>query len=339
VNRFVARYGSVKQGDAKTLRTFLDILVKNGVVSRSPKPAGTEADRIADEFAEYLQQERALAPCTISYYRFLVASFVVHCFGGGCIDLSAICPRDVIAFVRYDATRRCAASAKNTATALRSFLRYLQYRGIIDRDISSVVPSVAAWSLSNVPKGLTREQVTRVLASCNRRTAIGRRDYAVLLLLARLGLRAGEVANLTLDSIDWANGTISICGKGGKLCTLPLPVDVGNAIAVYLRKDRKPVVSRHLFLRIPAPHTGFYTRSAVGLIVKYALARAGINSRSKGAHQLRHALAVEMLKRGASLPQIGEVLRHEKPKTTFIYAKVDFARLRKMAKRWPGGVA
>lgn len=339
VDKFVARYCSVKQGDAETLRTFHNILVKNGAASPTPEPARTEAARIADEFAEYLRKERALAPSTISYYQPLVAAFLAHCFGNGSINLSAICARGVIAFVRHDATRRSAASAKNTATALRSFLRYLQYRGLVGRDLSSAVPTVAAWSLSNIPKGLTREQVTRVLASCNRRTAIGRRDYAVLLLLARLGLRAGEVANLTLDSIDWANGTISVHGKGGKLCTLPLPLDVGNAIAVYLRKDRKTVASRHLFLRIPAPHTGFYTRTAVGLIVKYALARAGIQSRSKGAHQLRHALATEMLKRGASLPQIGEVLRHQKPKTTFIYAKVDFARLRKMARQWPGGVA
>lgn len=339
VDSFVLRYCSVKQGDAKTLRMFHSILVENGAVFPIPEPAKTEGARIADEFAEYLCKDRALAPSTISSYRPLVESFLVHCFGSGSIDLSAVCPRDVIAFVRYDATRRSAVSAKNTAVALRSFLRYLQYRGFIDQDLSSAVPTVAAWSLSNVPRGLTREQVTRLLASCNRRTAMGRRNYAVLLLLARLGLRAGEVANLTLDGIDWVSGTISVCGKGGKLCTLPLPEDVGAAIAVYLRKDRKTVASRRLFLRIPAPHTEFCSGTVVGLIVKYALARAGIQSRSKGAHQLRHALATEMLKRGASLPQIGEVLRHEKPKTTFIYAKVDVAKLRTMARRWPGGVA
>ncbi len=339
VNRFVARYCSVKQGDARTLRMLLDILVENRVASRPPELPKTEAEKITDEFAAYLRQERALAPSTVSYYRACIRSFVAHCFSGGSINLSAVCPKDVIGFVRYDATRRCAASAKNTGTALRSFLQYLQYRGLIDRDLSSSVPTVADWSLSNIPKGLTWEQVARILASCDRKTAIGRRDYAVLLLLARLGLRASEVANLTLDNIDWANGTISVCGKGGKLCALPLPRDVGNAIAVYLRRDRQTVASRHLFLRIPAPHTGFYTRTAVGLIVKYALARAGIQSRSKGAHQLRHFLATEMLKRGASLPQIGEVLRHEKPKTTFIYAKVDFAALRRLARRWRGGVA
>jgi site-specific recombinase XerD len=156
--------------------------------------------------------------------------------------------------------------------------------------------------------------------------------------LARLGLRGGEVARLTLDDIDWTTGTISVPTKGGRQCTMPLLHDVGEAIAIYLRKDRPLAPSRRLFLRIPAPAAGFEGHRAVSLVVKYALARAGVHSPSKGAHQFRNALATEMLQKGASLSEIGEVLRHRKPKTTFIYAKVDLATLRPLARAWPGGV-
>jgi site-specific recombinase XerD len=152
-------------------------------------------------------------------------------------------------------------------------------------------------------------------------------------------LRSGEVAFLTLDDIDWTAGTISVRSKSPVSCQLPLPRDVGDAIASYLQKGRPAVSSRRVFLRIPAPHVGFEGASAISLIVKYALRRAGIQSRSQGAHQFRHALATEMLKHGAALSEIGEVLRHSKPKTTFIYAKVDVAALLPLARPWPGGVA
>jgi integrase/recombinase XerD len=209
---------------------------------------------------------------------------------------------------------------------------------MIDRDLSGSVPTVRCWSLSGIPKALTRKQVTRVLAGCNRKTATGRRDFAVLLLLARLGLRAGEVAALRLKDIDWTAGTLIVSGKGAKECKLPLPHDVGQAIAVYLCKDRPSVPSNRVFLRITAPHKGFEGSRAVCTIVKSALARVDTGFRSKGAHQFRHTLATRMLANGASLLDIGSVLRHEKPKTTFLYAKVDFKALRPIAKPWPGGV-
>lgn len=338
-NQYLARYANIKQGDAKTLRMLLDILVGEGIVRRPPEPAKTEAEKSVDGFSIYLEQQLALAPRTIEGLSRHIRFFLAYRFGDMVVDLRAVQPEDVIAFVRRDAARKCAASAKNTTTALRSFLRYLQYSGFHNRDLASAVPSVADWSLSNIPRGLSRHQVRCVLCSCNRKTSIGRRDYAVLLLLVRLGLRAGEVAALTLDDIDWAMGSISVCSKGGTLCRLPLPRDVGDAIATYLRKDRPTVSSRRVFLRIPAPHTGFEGHRAVCLIVKYALARAGVQSRSRGAHQFRHTLASEMLKHGAALVDIGHILRHKKPKTTFIYAKVDFAALRPLAKRWPGGIA
>jgi len=167
--------------------------------------------------------------------------------------------------------------------------------------------------------------------------AVGRRDYAILLLLARLGLRSGEVAGLGLEDIDWKNGFFSVVGKGGCSSQLPLPADVGNAIAAYLKNGRPGLsVSRRLFLRARAPAVGF-TSMAVRDVVKRALGRAGIDSPRKGAHQFRHALATGMLNRGASLSEIGELLRHQSPDTTRIYAKVDLASLRALAMPWPGG--
>jgi integrase/recombinase XerD len=223
-------------------------------------------------------------------------------------------------------------------SALRSFLRFAQYCGKVTSNLAACVPSVANWSLSTVPKSLPPGEVKRVLAGCNRETATGQRDYAILLLLARLGLRAGEVANLALDDMDWEKGCITIRGKAGRVDQLPLPTEVGRAIVAYLRKGR-PISSnsRRLFLRIKAPITSFKDHRTVGSIVKSALARAGINSSRKGAHQFRHALASDMLREGRSLSEIGEILRHRSPQTTAIYAKVDLRSLRSLALPWIGG--
>lgn len=338
-DQYVARHGNVKQGDAKTLRMLLGILLRMGVVRPQPEPTRTEAECVVDAFANYLSEQRALASSTITGMCQQIRYFLAFRFGKGAIDLTAILPEEVIAFVRQEAARKCSASAKNTTSALKSFFQYLQFSRALGRDLVAAVPSVAHWSLSNIPKGPSRVQVSRALSSCDQSTPIGRRDYAVLLLLVRLGLRPGEVAFLTLDDIDWSAGTITVRSKSPKSCRLPLPRDVGDAIASYLRKDRPAVSSRRVFLRIPAPHVGFEGASAISLIVKYALRRAGIQSRSLGAHQFRHALATEMLKHGAALPEIGEVLRHSKAKTTFIYAKIDVAALLPLARLWPGGVA
>ena len=197
---------------------------------------------------------------------------------------------------------------------------------------------MARWSFSTVPKHLSPDQVRRVLRSCNRGTALGLRDYTILLLLARLGLRAGEVVRLNLEDIDWDNARITVCGKGGKWAQLPLPADVARAIAHYLRRVRPRCAGRRVFIRDYAPAGGFNSAAAVASIVKRALARAGVTSTRKGAHLLRHSLATDMLRRGASLDEIGEVLRHKSPDTTAIYAKVDLKALRMLALPWPGGV-
>jgi integrase/recombinase XerD len=180
--------------------------------------------------------------------------------------------------------------------------------------------------------------VRRLLARINRRTAVGRRDYAILLLLARLGLRSGEVVFLELDDINWKDGSFSVRGKGGRRFQLPLPADVGEAIVAYVRHGRPTSNSRRVFLRAKAPFRGFLGPSAVGSIVRHALLRAGIDAPTTGAHQFRHGLATEMLRHGASLSEIGELLGHRSPETTKIYTKVDLDALRTLALPWPGGV-
>jgi site-specific recombinase XerD len=223
-------------------------------------------------------------------------------------------------------------------TALRVFFRFAQQRGDLTTDLAAAVPSVAHWSLAAIPQALTPDQVARVLASCDTQTAIGRRDRAILVLLARYALRGGEVAALTLDDIDWATGRLTIHGKGGRLSQFPLLTDVGTALAAYLQQDRPTGTScRHVFMRIPAPAGAFKGQGAIGDVVRRALNRAGIAAVHKGSHVLRHSVATQMLRRGAALPEIGELLRHRNPRTTAIYAKVDLTALRTVAAVWPGG--
>jgi len=204
-------------------------------------------------------------------------------------------------------------------------------------DLAAAVPVVANWSMPSIPRAISADQVHRLLTSIDRRTATGRRDYAILLLLARLGLRSSEVAFLELDDIDWNTGTLSVHGKGGLPNAVPLPLEVGQAIAAYLRDGRPPSVSRRVFLRAKAPIRGFRGASGVGSIVRHSLQRAGVDAPTYGAHQFRHGLATEMLRQGASLGEIGDVLGHRHPQTTKIYVKVDLEALRTLAPPWPGG--
>jgi site-specific recombinase XerD len=227
--------------------------------------------------------------------------------------------------------------AKLLTCALRSFLRYARYRGAVTLDLAAAVPVVANWSMPSIPRAIGTDQVRQLLASIDRRTAMGRRDYAVVLLLARLGLRSGEVAVLELDDLDWDAGQVSVRGKGGQRTALPLPADVGEAIAAYLRDGRPKSTSRRVFLRSKAPIRGFLSQCAIGSIIRHALQRAGIQAPTTGAHQFRHALATQMLRHGAALTEIGEILRHRSPETTKIYTKVDLEALRTLALPWPGG--
>ena len=199
------------------------------------------------------------------------------------------------------------------------------------------VPTVANWDLSELPKFLKPEEVESLLQSCDKSSLIGKRDYAVLLLLARLGLRSGEVVHMVLEDIDWEAGELIIRGKSARQDRLPLLQDVGEALATYLCHGRPHCSSRRVFIRQLAPHKGFSSSTAIGDIIRRAFARAGLQRMHKGAHLLRHSLATQMLNQGVSLNEIGEILRHQQPHTTEIYAKVNWGALRALAQPWPGG--
>jgi site-specific recombinase XerD len=222
-----------------------------------------------------------------------------------------------------------------TLTGLRSFLRFLQLRGDIAMDLRGAVPKIAGWRMASLPKYLPSEQLNAIVESCNRRSTIGRRDYAVLLLLARMGLRAKEVAALSLDDVDWREGIMFVRGKGGREDCMPLLAEVGSALASYLRWRRK-TSQRSLFLCHRAPHLPL-SSGAVIAIVQRACERAQLPI--VGAHRLRHSAATTRLRQGATLEEISQTLRHRHHATTAIYAKVDHCRLRELVQPWPGGAA
>src|SRR5664279_2909365 len=285
-----ARRRRPTRNDRSALQRLWDLLVRQGVVSPPVSPMATPAERLQSEFRLYLQQERALASTTQNCYLTFVGDFLTERFGVGHVDLSGLCAADVTGFVRRRAVTIRSKRVQLMTTALRSFLRFARYRGDIDKDLAACVPAVANWKLSTIPRALPPDQVELVLASVDRKTAVGRRDYAILLILARLGLRAGEIKTLTLEDLDWQEGLITVCGKAGRYSQMPLPADVGEAIADYLQNSRPTAESRNVFLRARAPAGTFRSECAIACIVKHALERAGIDTPRKGAHQFRHGL-------------------------------------------------
>jgi integrase/recombinase XerD len=256
---------------------------------------------------------------------------------GGELDLASLTAANVIGFVRASCPGRAVGTAKLIATASRSLLGYLHVEGVIGSPLASAVPSVAGGTRLGLPQGLDRDAIARLLAGCDRTTPMGRRDYAMLTLLVRLGLRAGEVASLRLDDIDWRAGELAITGKGHRIERLPLPVDVGEAVADYLRDGRPATAEgRTVFVRFHAPHRSLSV-AGVTDAVRRAAQRAGLGSVS--ARRLRHTAATAMVQAGAALPEVGQVLRHRRLLTTSIYAKVDTEALRDLARPWPGGAA
>lgn len=328
-----------RRGDPTTLDDLLETLRQGGVVSRpTPDVDETQLQRLEGEFGRYLSVERGLSQATLTNSLPFVRSFLIHRFGTRPIVMDDVRPPDVTRFLLRKLQTVGPARAKLMVGALRSFFRFLRWRGDIAIDLVSSVPKVADWRLSALPKSLQSEEVERLISSCRRETVTGQRDYTLLLLLARLGLRAGEVVAMTLDDIDWAAGGLTVRGKGGREDRLPIPRDVGQAMATYLRQGRPHDCStRRFFVRRRAPLRGFASSVAVCTIVRRALERAGIASPRKGAHLLRHSLAAEMLRKGGSLAEIGEVLRHRSVDTTAIYAKVDLVALRTLARSWPSG--
>ncbi|KKC01556.1 integrase [Mycobacterium nebraskense] len=333
--------GYVEYRSLIALRPLLDFLAPLGVLPVEEPDPPEPVEELLGRYHDYLVGERGLTARTARGYVDFVRPFVATRAHGDVLDLAGITAAEVTGFVLSACPGRSVGSAKLVVCALRSLLRWLHLSGQVPMSLASAVPSVAGWRLSSLPKGLEPGQLRRLLAGCDRRTGTGRRDYAILLLLSRLGLRAGEVARLGLDDIDWRHGELVVCGKAARIERLPLPADVGAAIAGYLRHGRPATAAgRNVFVRVHAPHRAL-TTGGVSNVVCDAAQRARLPKMH--AHRLRHTAATAMLRAGSTLPEVGQVLRHRSPLTTAIYAKVDHKALAVLARPWPvesgGGVS
>lgn len=339
VNQFLASRraaGQHRRLSPRGLIPLLGYLHAAGVLSvEAEEEPASPTDRLVKDFAGYLATERGLAPRTIVGYERVARRFLLDCAPDTSAKAWNVADLDagqVNAFLLKDTARLSVGSANNVTTALRALLRFFYVRGFNSTSLSGCVPCGGNWRDSGRAVDLTSDDVSRLLAGCDRRTAIGRRDFAILTVLSRLGLRASEVTNLTLDHLDWTLGEVTISGKGGRRDQLPLPVDVGRALADYCRRGRPPTTHRVLFLHGRAPY-GPLSYHAIGQIVMAACRRAGLPE--VRGHRLRHASACSMRRAGAPLLEIGQVLRHRWAATTALYAKDDLEALRGLARPWP----
>ena len=323
------------------ITTLLQLLGHLRVAGIASAPASQAAagppppmDLLA-RYQEYLRRERAVAECTVTGYSAHVRAFITEHLEDEARPTGLLGVDDAREFLLGRARQMAPKRAQYMATALRSFLRFLFIRGETCTDLALAVPTVRRWRLATIPRALPPEDVERLLQACEHESPTGLRNHAILLLLARLGLRASEIVTLELGDVHWRQGEIVVRGKGSSCDRLPLPRDVGEALAFYLRGGRPRSSSRRVFLRGRPPHRGLGHASTVSSIVRRALPRADLTPPTRGAHLLRHSLASSMLRHGASLAEIGQVLRHRSPGTTEIYAKLDFDALRDVALPWP----
>jgi len=336
VKRRPLRYTSAEE--IRALRQFVRHLrVERGLPVWEECKSDSPADNLTQDYVAYLRTERGLAENSILIYTPCVRDFLAYRLNQkGSLALETLDANTIRAFLMERIPRRSPEPARLLSVALRSLLRFLFLRGKTPRDLTPAVPMVRTYRQSGVPSGLSPEEVESVLSATDRSTARGRRDYAVLLLLARLGLRASEIMSLELGDIHWRAGEIVVRGKGPRLDQLPLLADVGKAIALYIRKDRGTSISRRVFLRLIPPRVGLSRPCSIDHIVRFALAQAGVPPRHRCvAHLFRHSLATQMIRHGASIAEIAEVLRHRSPSTTAIYAQVSFEALRSVARPWP----
>ena len=323
---------------ARGLAPLLSYLRSVGV---APEPVTVppqgEVEVLLEDYRAYLVDERGLVASTVASYLKTAGLFLAERDeGAGGLMLEALTGAEVVGFVQRECPVRSVGSAKLLVTGLRSLLRFLHVDGRIEIPLAAVVPAVAGWRGGALPLGLEPEQVARLLAACDRRRSIGRRDHAILLLLVRLGLRAAEVAALKLEDIDWRAGELVVHGKQRQVDRLPLPVDVGESLAGYLRRGRPEVEHRTVFVQSLAPHAPA-TAGTIKAAVRAACRRAGLAE--VGTHRLRHTAATQLLAAGAPLSEVAQVLRHREVATTAIYAKVDHSCLATLALPWPGSVA
>jgi integrase len=336
IERYLAERRAAGYRDYRSVKAFrplLGYLVPLGVVPVPPRVPLGPVEELLASYRGWLLGERGLTAGTVRGYVDCVRPFVASRLRGDVLDLGSLNAADVTGFILAACPGRAAGSAKLIVCALRSLLGWLHVTGQVPVSLAAAVPSVAGWRLSGLPKGLEPADLRRLLAGCDRRTPTGRRDIAVMLLLARMGLRAGEVARLGLDDIDWRHGELVIVGKGNRSERLPLPDEIGTAIAAYLRWGRPDdAQGRSVFVRVHAPH-GPLTTGGVTMIVFDGAQRAGLPKMH--AHRLRHTAATAMLRSGSPLAEVGQVLRHRSAMSTAIYAKVDHSALAVLARPWP----
>jgi site-specific recombinase XerD len=325
--------------DQPTLKRFLAYLRNAKLVPAVPICCNRNPlDQLLTRFRQHLANERGLHESTQHTYVEVTRGFLSGEFKSKeSISLNKLTPRDITKFIVCRARTVSPATAQRASIVLRCFFRFLYQGGDIRTNLGACIPSVPNWSLSGVPKYLPAEKVEFLLKKCSQNTPTDQRDFAILLLLARLGLRAGEIVHMTLDDIDWDVGELVVKGKGGCHDRLPIPADVGKALARYLHHVRPQCLSRRVFTKMHAPHEGFKSSASITMIVHQTLSRTGMEAPRRGAHMLRHSLATRMLGAGASLTEIGKILRHQIIRTTTIYAKVNLPELRSIAAPWPGG--
>jgi site-specific recombinase XerD len=319
----------------KGAKCFLAHLRRCGVAAPAPAPARAFAS-ISDQFVSWMLRHRGAKKRTLLRYQRMLVPFLEQ-LGD---DPQKYTVQAVRSFVISHLGKRGRSETRMVVTAIRSFLRFLVAERRVTPGLQHCVPTVPQWRLAALPRYLESTAVERVLDSCNLSTVLGRRDHAILLLLARLGLRAGDIVAMELDDIDWKRGTLRVHGKTRRDDLLPLPQDVGDAVLCYLRNGRQRCTSQRMFLAVNAPIRPFATSVSISDIVRFALQRAGItNPPSRGAHLLRHSAATAMLRAGGPLEAVATVLRHKSPDTTTHYAKIDVALLALVAQPWPGGQA
>jgi integrase/recombinase XerD len=317
----------------RALVPLLGYLRGLGVVPQPAAAPATPAEALLAGFAGYLASERGLAAGTVHRYLRFGRVLITGLGIAAETDLAGVTAADVVSLIVSQARRRNPADMRGLVTAARSLLGFLHVTGRVAAPLAAAVPSAPGHWAGSLPRGIAPGQAAALLASCDRDGAAGRRDYAVLMMLSRMGLRAGEVIGITLEDIDWRAGQLVVRGKADQAGALPLPADVGEAIADYLRYGRARTADRHLFITVRAPFTGLARNTSICGIVRQACRRAGIEP--FGPHRLRHAVACDLLADGASLAEIGQLLRHRSERATAIYAKADIEALRALARPCP----
>lgn len=317
---------------ARGLDPLLEFLGQQGVLA-VPVPASGPVEALVQDYRRWLVKERGLAEATVERYVKLARLFLTQCSTGSVHCVENLTGTDIVAFLLQESDRLSVGSVKGRVAELRSLLTFLYLHGLTPRPLATVVPPVAGWRDTGVPKAIPAADVQLLLGSCDRSDPVGIRDFAILMLLARLALRSAEVARLELSDIDWRAGQVIVRGKASRQEGMPLPVDVGQALTAYLTQARPSTRIRQVFLAAKAP-TRPIPPGLVSDVTHRACDRAGLAR--IGAHRLRHSLATEMLRRGATIVQVSQLLRHRDLATTAIYAKVDDGALRAVAQPWPG---